>query len=550
MYTRLVTTISLLFFAVLVLATGGFFVYQAISPQQAAPTIYGAGYAPVTGFQTQTTSRISASASTIPVASVSDKAGNVIVPSSISASSTVRMYFNLEAGSAREEPIYCTGISGLNLTGCVRGISFQGSDLTASSTIAQIHNAGSSVIMTNLGVMYGNEYVSISGNQTVFDRKTFNELPRVTSTSAVPTSNDQLTTWYAAQTLVAGGLATTNASTTLGLKTFTGLTNCLTTGVCFGINASGTLGLGFFSDSGLNNSIGIKATSTQFTFDHLGDLAIDLTKNFIWTGTHTFSAGLAQIFVPTPTDPGHATNKSYVDANISYNTATGTAAVTIAAGQALAINTTSTLVLASSAASSTSFGFVGFATAAATSGTQVTYVKSGGIIDSVSGLSPGKPYFLGTAGAVATTPGTISARVGVALSANRLQVVTPSFYQRVSGSTSVTFNGGVSTITLGFTPTRIDFICNTGSPGGMGWWMLNSDGTSSTGSVGNDQSTAGNWMTTNYDSCKWNEGAANTFSINTTRTASGFTLTSTSIGGSPSRTIYYTATYDDISAAP
>ena len=49
----------------------------------------GAGYTPVTGYQSRTTSYISASASTIPVASTLDRAGNAITMASMSPTGTM-----------------------------------------------------------------------------------------------------------------------------------------------------------------------------------------------------------------------------------------------------------------------------------------------------------------------------------------------------------------------------------------------------------------------------------------------------------------------------
>lgn len=264
--------------------------------------VFGAGFAPVTGFQTQTTARVSASATTIPVASVTDKAGNTINPSLISSSSTVRMYFNFEAGTSREEPFYCTGISGLNLTNCVRGLSFQGSDLTGSSTIAQVHNAGASVIMTNLGVMYGNEFVGTSGDQTIFDTKTFNTLPRATSTTAVPTNNAEFVTKYYSDTQVAAGFSCSSVDQTRGIE-------CSGAPATFGINISAT-------SSGLLFSGGQLKVSTSSTggiaVNGIGNLYLDTSDALSWSGNQTFNAS---VFVNTPTIDGEATPKSYVDSS-------------------------------------------------------------------------------------------------------------------------------------------------------------------------------------------------------------------------------------------
>lgn len=71
----------------------------------------GGSYTPVTAYQSRTTSFISTSATTIPVASTKDKSGNQIVLSSISSSSTVRVYLSVDTGTSKEEIVACTGIT-------------------------------------------------------------------------------------------------------------------------------------------------------------------------------------------------------------------------------------------------------------------------------------------------------------------------------------------------------------------------------------------------------------------------------------------------------
>lgn len=426
---------------------------------------FGAGYSPVTGFQTLTTSRVSAADTVIPVASVTDKAGNTIVPSNISSSSTIRMYFNFEAGSVREEPFYCTGISGLSLTGCVRGISFQGSDLTPSSTIAQIHNAGASVIMTNLGVMYGNELVGTSGNQTVFDTKTFNSLPKTTSTTAIPTSNDQLTPWYAAQSLVAGGLSSLNVSSTRGLIAYTGLTNCSTSGTCVAVNASSTGAINFYPSTG---TLYVGASSTandvsggylKYTNNVLNQLYWDapsfLSGVHTWGGNNTFSSGVFVNTISRGIGTGLAANDVALNQAVSNNEATGTTGIAVTAGQALYMSSTSTLFQTNSSVASSTYQFVGIAANSAVSGATVFYTKPGGINCSQTALSPGIKYYLsGSTGGIAITPGTFNATIGQATSATCIEVSNPKFIK--TGSFFMTGTTGASSTQIGFYPVHIE----------------------------------------------------------------------------------------------
>jgi hypothetical protein len=432
---------------------------------------YGAGYAPVTGYQTMTTSRISASASTIPVASVVDKAGNAIVPGSISTSSTVRMYFNLEPGTTREEPIYCTGISSSNLTGCVRGISFQGTDLTASSTIAQIHNAGSAVIMTNLGVMYGNEFVSIDGTQNIYGAKTFYTNPTDNSSTDLCSADNQYCTKYYIDSVGAGGMTSANVSTTLGL---------LATGSSpekVGIRLSSTLsGLQFLSAT--SYALGVNTSSTKgIAIDTLGRVYLDTTDAMKWTGTQTLTALTATgnvsltgnvtstgtLRANNPTIAKDVSTKEYTDVRVMGNYATGTAKLAITAGKAIWVGPTSTLAMTDTTGATSTYKFIGFAVNSAAVGAMVTYAKEGGIICGLS-LTPGLDYYLaGASGAISTTSTfssvfasadtQFSARVGRALSSSCLAVTHPIFQRH--GVQNMDASSGDYKQVTGFFPARI-----------------------------------------------------------------------------------------------
>ena len=170
----------------------------------------GGAYTPVTGYQSRITTYISSAATTVPVASTKDKAGNQIVLADISSSSTAKVYLSLATGTSKEEIIACTGLTSASWTGCSRGLSFQGGSMTASTTIAYAHNAGESVIITDVGQFF-NEFVSVSGNQTIFDRKTFYAFPIVTSTTALPTLGSELASKYYVDSVGAGGFTSLNA---------------------------------------------------------------------------------------------------------------------------------------------------------------------------------------------------------------------------------------------------------------------------------------------------------------------------------------------------
>src|SRR3990167_9427041 len=232
--------------------------------------IFGA-YTPVTGYQSRTTQFISASATTIPVVSTNDKAGNAIVLSQISSSGTVKVYMNLAPGTSLEEPVICTGVTSVSWTGCTRGVSFQGSSEAASTSLQKAHNAGTPIIITNIGQFY-NQYVAVDGSQIINGIKTFTSFPIVTSSTGIPSAANMLATKYYVDDVGAGGFTANNVSNTQG--TFALGTSPETVG----IKASSTQGAiigsdGYFyqqasSTTGLSNT----STGTYIVTSTLVDL--------------------------------------------------------------------------------------------------------------------------------------------------------------------------------------------------------------------------------------------------------------------------------------
>lgn len=156
------------------------------------------GIGPTTGYSERLTQSITNSATTIYVSSVKDR-DLLALP----LSSTNKGYFNLEPGGAREESIVCTGVntSTIALTGCTRGLLATGTDETGSPSRAFSHNAGSKIIMTNIGQFYGN-FVDTTTAQTVAGIKTFSSSPIVPT----PTTNTQAANKvYVDSVAIAGG---------------------------------------------------------------------------------------------------------------------------------------------------------------------------------------------------------------------------------------------------------------------------------------------------------------------------------------------------------
>lgn len=419
--------------------------------------LIGAGYTPVTGYQSRTTSYIAANAATIPVASTRDKGGSQIVLSNISASSTVRVFMSLATGTSKEEIIYCTGVTVSSWTNCVRGLSFQGGDATASSTLAFAHNAGTSIIITDVGQFFS-EFVDMSSSQTIFGTKTFNTFPQVTSTTAVPSSAKDLASKYYVDNVGAGGFTSSNVSSTGGILVSTaGIPDCPSSAACISLNASSTGGLLLEP----NGRVYLSTSSTAgISLDPLGRLYVDQTDNFNFTGTVTTTGALR---VQTPTQAQDAVNLAYYQNQTTFFTATSTAAQAITAGQALFITTTSTVNPTDTGSNTSTFSFIGFATANASAAAEVTYTRPGGINCNQSGLTPSANYYLNSsAGAISTAPASSrSARIGIALTATCIQVLPPKYRLTGTVSTGTAANGSTFRVSTGFYPANISTVGGT-----------------------------------------------------------------------------------------
>lgn len=427
---------------------------------------FGAGYRPVTGYQASLTSFLDdvTASTTINVNTTKDPAGNEISLTNISPSSTVRVYLNIEPGTSREESVFCTGKSTNQWTGCVRGLNFQGGTLTASSTLAKDHNAGSKIIMSNIGQFYG-EYVSTAGDETVYGVKTFDSFPTVTNTSALPTGNGQFATKLYVDNVGAGGFTNSNVASSSGLYALG------TSPETVGVNIS-TTSSGLTFDSSFGGKLKVSVSSTSIGIDSLGRLYWDRTLNYRVFGTWQFDGNVTttgNLQVNTPTSSADVANKGYVDSNIYFGYGTGTVGAPITAGRAIYISSTSSLFHSDSSNVTSTISFVGLALETVSTGT-IRYARPGEIACPGGGLGAGQKYYVnGTAGQLsAAGPGIVSARVATAISTSCLLVRSPSIVQ--SGTLAVTGTGSTNIYT-GFYPARIVIRAAetsvAGTPGSM-----------------------------------------------------------------------------------
>lgn len=360
----------------------------------------------------------------------------------------------IEPDSANREIVYLpTAPSGTTYSGVVRGISLTADSDSAGTGIA--HAANVDVVMslthrdwndivswvqgTN-GSGYNNLRVGdeTDSNITIYAQNADGTKPFVqynASTNKWLISNDGVSTFD----ITAGGSGLTRG---LGV-------NIVASAITLDTRTSG----------GLRNNQG--TGSQQCDVDPTIVARLDTANTWTATQTHsaavthnstvTVTAGLGTIYVPTPTDPGMAVNKSYVDGS-------GTSGEAITAGQALYIKASDGKLYKTDAdLGESTFSFIGFAvTTVAGADLTVYYVTPGRIVTGLSSLTAGSYYFLSnTAGAVATSPGTNTARVGIAISATCLQVLKPKFFASGQFLPSGAADGSTSAAVIGFYPSVI-----------------------------------------------------------------------------------------------
>ena len=308
------------------------------APQQfGASGIYDA-YSPVVGG-----SGISATDNFLPVSTLSVYTGETIT----AASTTFPVYFIINPSDrTNREKIECNGLDVGNKkwTSCYRGLSAVCNNATSTVAGAAFpHSAGQSIIMSNDSCFY-NRFVDNTTNQNVGGIKTL-------------TANQLNIGSTTTELLVVGGKA--GWSDNGGVSTFTfasgssGLTASTTKGVFvtnsqIGVNASSTGGVAF--DSNGLAYVSVSSTSStnggflNYVFGGVNklywDVASFLSGAWTWTGLQTFNGGAA---VAVPTTTTGATPKGYVDNQIIFGQATGTAQVAITAGNALWMSATGTV---------------------------------------------------------------------------------------------------------------------------------------------------------------------------------------------------------------
>lgn len=301
----------------------------------------------------------------------------------------------------------------------------------------------------------------------------------------------------------AGGLS---ASTTAG---------AFITDSKIGVNISATSS-GLFFDSSFGGKLGVQTSSTGgITVNGSGRTILDTSDAQTWTGEQSFTA--TSTYTLSSTSSNDLVNFQTL---IGFS-ATGTAAATTTAGQALYMTSTSTLAQANTSVASSTFQFVGIALNSSIPGGTASYTRPGGINCAQSGLQPGFQYYLnGTAGQIAVTPGTFKARIGQALSATCIQVGRPHFWR--TGSQGIT-SQTTFVQEVGFYPMKISLVAGNSNSGTYG--------PSFASEVGGMSGSDGTVKSEYFSGPQWQlfKSAATTISGNVSaRSATTFTLNSTS----------------------
>jgi len=356
------------------------------------------GFAVVTDYQKGLSSPMTQTQDFVPVTSLTLKDGTTFDISDLGG----KVFLTIEPGATKEEIVLCTNISTTTsrFTNCTRGLAFKGSSVSGVSGNAQTHNSGSTVVMSNVHYVYQQFVDTNNVNQTIDGIKSFINFPKVTSTTAIPSTGDQLASKYYVDNVGAGGFTASNVSTTRGLSV----------------------------DGSVPERVGINASSTGSTaFDSAGRLYVNPT--FYLPATF-----IGPVIVPTPVSSTNPVTKSYSDMNLKAFVATGTADGTVVAGKALYVSSTGNYALTDTSAVSSTFAYVGLSMSSVATGTELSFTRPGGINCNQSGLTTGSQYFLsGVSGALATSPASgKTVPVGIAISSTCIQTYDAT--QMMSGT--------------------------------------------------------------------------------------------------------------------
>lgn len=108
------------------------------------------GFSVVTKYRTTLSSSMTATQTTVPVASIRTTDDHTLVMSDLGPA----VYLTVEPGGVREEITKCTAITNSQWSSCTRGLAFFGTSEAEVAANRKAHNAGSIVVMSNVHYVY------------------------------------------------------------------------------------------------------------------------------------------------------------------------------------------------------------------------------------------------------------------------------------------------------------------------------------------------------------------------------------------------------------
>lgn len=254
------------------------------------------GVSVVTRYRTTLQSPMTSSQTTVPVSTVVTFDGTTLTTDLIDGV----VYLTLEPGSSREEIVKCIAVTSGQFTGCTRGLAFSGTSETSVAANRKSHNAGSTVVMSNVHYIFNNlvdtdtsNSQSVTGdftfttgtiylgdgttadNKNVFANNGDLTLPFVRY-------NESLNRWQFSDDGLNSVNFTSSSASGLSASTTSGIG--ITDSFIFA-KPSTTVGYAFDTDGNF-----YRAVSTTGGIDaNSQGLYVDKTDDFAWTGEHTFN---------------------------------------------------------------------------------------------------------------------------------------------------------------------------------------------------------------------------------------------------------------------
>lgn len=329
-------------------------------------------------------------------------------------------YVTLEPGNTkRQEIVSCTTVTQnanntATISGCTRGL-LPFSPYTTSSSYQFSHAGGTSLIFSDAPQLF-NEYVTKANDEVIAGGIRFSSTTywgsNLTSGALrfsggnLQWSNDGFVNSY---NFTSSSISTLSASTTAGI----GITDSK-----IYVNVSTTQGMTIGSDGAIYQ----KASSTAGILTDSNGHYVD--PSYVVLDTDATSTPTASKIVQADS-AGNIDTGWIPDGGLAINWYTAGEAIN-ASSNPLAVYLNSTdgkIYKTSSAIATTTFTFIGFLQSGQNLSTNdLGLVQASGVVFNFTGLTIGSSYFILTAGTVSSTAGTVSYKVGRAISTTSLLI--------------------------------------------------------------------------------------------------------------------------------